>query len=54
MTGIGVLMMVLSNGLVIGLMLYCLYRVLRTPGTSEHEHAPLEIDTLDRDPPSDR
>jgi hypothetical protein len=49
----GQLIMVVSYGFVGALTVFCFYRVLTTPGATEHEHAPLEIDTRDTDP-SDR
>lgn len=51
MTSFGILMMIASNALVVALMVYCFYRVLKTPNAARHEHAPLEIDTRDRDTP---
>ena len=42
-------MMILSVGFVLSLTIFCFYRVLRTPKTTEHIHAPLEIDTRDVD-----
>lgn len=41
--------MVVCIGLVCGLCAFCYYRLLREPTPSEHHHAPLEIDTHDRD-----
>ena len=35
--------------LVCGLMAFCFYRILGEPRPSEHHHAPLDIDTHDRD-----
>jgi hypothetical protein len=49
MTWTGWLLMVLSCGSVLSLMIYCYWRVLRTPKPEEHMHAPLEIDTRDVD-----
>lgn len=46
----GIIMMVFSYSVVLMLALYCCFRVLTTPGTSETEHAVLEIDTQDADP----
>ncbi|MGR8935913.1 MAG: hypothetical protein ACU837_16265 [Gammaproteobacteria bacterium] len=51
MTSFGFLMMVASYSVVVTLMVYCFYRVLKTPGAARHEHAPLEIDTRDSDLP---
>jgi len=47
MTGAGWFMMILSCGFVLCLITFCFYRVLTTPGTQEHMHAPLDIDTHD-------
>ena len=47
MTLFGLFMMALSYIVVIGLVLFCFYRVLTTPDVVEHEHAPLDIDTRD-------
>ena len=45
----GWIVMILSVGFVLSLTVFCFYRVLRTPKTTEHMHAPLEIDTHDAD-----
>jgi hypothetical protein len=50
MSPAGWLMMIVSYGVVLGLSAFCFYRVLMTPGTEVHEHAPLDIDTRDADP----
>jgi len=39
--------MLLSCGAVLALAAFCLYRVLTTPKSTEHMHAPLDIDTRD-------
>ena len=49
MTTGGWIMMVLSVGFVLCLTTFCFYRVLRTPKSTEHMHAPLDIDTQDTD-----
>jgi hypothetical protein len=49
MTPAGWVMMVLSCGFVLALLVFCFYRVFTTPGTQEHMHAPLDIDTQDLD-----
>ena len=49
MTLAGWIVMILSVGFVISLVTFCFYRVLRKPKTTEHMHAPLEIDTHDAD-----
>jgi hypothetical protein len=45
----GWLLMILSCGFVLTLVVFCYWRVLRTPKPAEHMHAPLEIDTHDAD-----
>lgn len=50
MSPAGIFMMVLSYGVVLTLAVYCFYRVMTTPGTSETEHSVLDIDTQDDDP----
>jgi hypothetical protein len=45
----GWIFMVCSVGFVIGLTVFCFYRVLSRPATTEHMHAPLDIDTQDRE-----
>jgi hypothetical protein len=45
----GWIMMALSIGFVLALNIYCFGRILRTPRAEEHLHAPLEIDTKDKD-----
>ena len=50
MTLAGWIMMLLSCGFVLCLILFCFYRVLITPGTQEHMHGALEIDTRDVEP----
>ena len=37
-------------GFVCGLMGFCFYRILREPRPTEHHHAPLDIETHDREP----
>lgn len=49
MTAGGWVMMILSVGVVLCLTGFCFYRVLRTPKSTEHMHAPLDIDTHDAD-----
>ena len=49
MTTAGWIVMILSVGSVLSLVIFCFYRVLFTPKTTEHMHAPLEIDTHDTD-----
>ena len=49
MTTGGWILMTLSCGTVLGLTAFCYYRVLTSCGPDEHMHAPLEIDTRDKD-----
>jgi hypothetical protein len=49
MTAAGWFLMLSSCGVVVIVVVYCYYRVLTTPATTEHIHAPLEIDTHDTD-----
>lgn len=49
MKPLGWIMMIGSVGFVLGLVVFCFYRVLYRPKTTEHMHAPLEIDTRDKD-----
>lgn len=49
MTTQGWIVMLLSVGFVLSLTTFCFYRVLHTPKTGEHMHAPLDIDTHDVD-----
>ena len=49
MTAAGWVFMLGSIGGVIGLVSFCFYRVLTKPQTTEHIHAPLDIDTHDQD-----
>jgi hypothetical protein len=51
MTLFGFFMMIVSNAVVLGLAVYCFYRVFTTKDVLETEHAPLTIDTEDADPP---
>jgi hypothetical protein len=45
----GMVVMGLSILLVLGLMLFCMIRILREPTPEDHHHAPLDIDTRDRE-----
>ena len=49
LTTAGWIVMVSCIALVCGLCAFCFYRILREPRPSEHLHAPLDIDTHDRD-----
>lgn len=45
----GWILMILSVGSVMALLIFCFYRVLTLPGSTEHMQDPLEIDTHDKD-----
>jgi len=47
LTGAGALLMTLSIVLVVGLLVFCMARILRETRPEEHHHVPLEIDTED-------
>jgi choline-glycine betaine transporter len=47
----GWITMLLSVGFVTGLLIWCVARVLRTPGATEHLHAPGDIEPEDTDRP---
>lgn len=49
LTVAGAVMMTICVGLVLVLTVFCLARILRPSSPAEHHHAPLEIDTHDRD-----
>jgi hypothetical protein len=49
MTFAGWVLMLGSVGFVLVLSVYCFYRVLRSPITRGHLHAPLDIDTDEED-----
>ena len=49
MTWAGWIFMTCSLGFVLALVIFCFCRVLAKPMTTEHMHAPLDIDTQDRD-----
>ncbi|MFO0972460.1 MAG: hypothetical protein U1A27_03340 [Phycisphaerae bacterium] len=48
MTAGGLIFMVGSLGFVLWLTYFCFARVLRKPTAADHMHAPLDIDTHDR------
>lgn len=48
MNAAGIFMMVLSYTVVLALTAFCVFRVLTTPGIEDREHAPLDIDTHDK------
>ena len=45
----GGLIMTICVGLVLGLSIFCMARILREPHPQEHHHAPLDINTHDQD-----
>ena len=47
MTTAGWVFMLCSIAMVLSLITFCFYRVLRKPTAADHMHAPLEIDTHD-------
>jgi hypothetical protein len=47
MTLAGWILMLCSCGLVTAVTVFCYCRVLSTPSTTKHLHAPLDIDTHD-------
>jgi hypothetical protein len=49
MNAAGWLVMIVSCGVVLALVTFCFYRVLHTPHSTEHMHAPLDIDTHDKE-----
>ena len=49
MTMAGWIFMLASLGSVLWLVGFCFHRVLAKPSATEHMHAPLDIDTHDKD-----
>lgn len=47
MTAGGWLVMLVSVGFVAGLLLWCVYKVIVTPGSTERLHAQADIETPD-------
>ncbi len=45
----GTVVMTCSIVLVLGLLIFCMTRILREKRPTEHHHAPLDIDTHDRE-----
>ncbi len=45
----GWVIMLLSVGFVVGLLGWCVWKVVTTPGSSEHLHAQADIETPDRE-----
>ena len=48
MTVAGWCVMLVSLSFVLVLVTYCYWKVLQTPATRDHLHAPLDIDTKDK------
>ncbi len=48
MTTAGWIIMLGATGGMTLLLVWCICKVLRTPGSSEHLHSPSDIDTRDR------
>ena len=49
MTAGGWVMMILAVGGMTGLLVWCIRKVLSTPGATEHLHSQVDIDTQDHD-----
>ena len=49
LTGAGAAIMTVSIVFVLGLMTFCMSRILREQHPKQHLHAPLDIDTHDRE-----
>ena len=47
MTPAGWIIMVLATGGMTGLLAWCIYKVLATPGSTEHLHSQADIETPD-------
>lgn len=47
MTAGGWLMMILAIGGMTSLLIWCIWKVLSTPGSTEHLHSPSDIDLGD-------
>jgi hypothetical protein len=45
----GWIVMILAVGGMTGLLIWCVYKVISTPGASSHLHSQVDIDTRDRD-----
>ena len=45
----GIVVMIFSCGLVLGLLIFCLSKILSEEHPEAHHHAPLDIDTRDTD-----
>ena len=49
MTAAGWVIMILATGGMTALLGWCIYRVLSTPGSTEHLHSQADIETPDRE-----
>ena len=49
MTAAGWVIMILGTGGMTALLGWCIYRVVSTPGSTEHLHSQADIETPDRD-----
>ena len=49
MTAAGWLVMILAVGGVVGLLAWCIHKVVSTPGSTEHIHSHTDIETPDID-----
>lgn len=49
MTTAGWIIMIVSVGSVVGMLVFCFYRVLSAPSSTEQTHAPPDNDTHDRE-----
>lgn len=47
MTTAGWILMIGAIGGMSGLLSWCIYKVVSTPGSTKHLHSPLDIDTKD-------
>ena len=45
----GWIVMIVSVGFMTGLLAWCIYKVMATPGTSEHLHSPADIEPTDKE-----
>ncbi|GAB6165497.1 hypothetical protein JCM19992_14970 [Thermostilla marina] len=51
MTAAGWIVMITAVSAVTGLLAFCIAKVLKTPGSEEHLHSPVDIRTPDVDEP---
>ena len=47
MTTAGWIVMIVAIGGMTGMLIWCVYKVVSTPGSEEHLHSPMDIDTRD-------